>query len=755
MVPNTQPRQSDRRKKTTIVLLAVGITILFGIIFSQAAFNLTFLRPNTNQQAYIFVALSTVIFLLLLTLTFVLVRTLLKLYAERQSGVLGSKFRTRMVLGALLLSFGPVIFLFLFAYGLMNRSIDKWFSRPVEEVRQDTASVASMLSNYAAQNASAEAVSIATLPDTQRAFQTGNFGLLMTEFRRHDAALRGGFAFALVDNEHAEASYHAPDLWPVLQPIIVPSITGEHYVTRPVRINGRDYMMGTAKVGTLGRIVVAMPLPSDFSNVLQQIEASSQRYLELSAERKVFRRTYMGLLLFLTVLVLFAATWLALFMAKLVTRPVVALAEATQEISRGRFDYRVQIPAADELGQLVHSFNRMAEELEISRAQIESSSRSLTQANNALEQRRRHMETILESIPTGVLSLDANWRITHVNSALQRIFHFNGNASRMTPGVVLTDCFERDVVEDLDRMLRKSDRMGSVTNQMEMTGQQRRLHLAITVSSLHVDMKRLGYVLVFEDLTELLKAQKQAAWREVARRVAHEIKNPLTPIALCAERIKRHLERDKAPDSESLAVIHTCVDTIASAVETVRTLVNEFSALARFPAAQPKPSDINMIVESALAMFDGRLDRVQIKTCFGSNLPLVLADAEAVKRATANLVDNAAEAMQNSLVREIQVSTALLPTKDMVEIVIADTGHGVTQELKEKLFLPYFSTKRRGTGLGLTIVSRIVEEHHGSIRVEENEPVGARFIVELPVTTNTLSEEVGDPVRAQPTDDNA
>lgn len=741
-VTQNQPQsaQPQGHRKTTIVLLAVGVTVLFGIIFSQAAFNLTFLRPNTNEQAFIFAALSTLIFLLLLTLTFVLVRTLLKLYAERQSGKLGSKFRTRMVLGALLLSFGPVIFLFLFAYGLMNRSIDKWFSRPIEEVRQDTAAVADLLTSYAAKDARSEALSIASSPSAQRAFATGDYSSLMEEFRRHQATMEGGFAFAVLGDEQAEATYLAPDVWSVLRQRLLASTTppaGDR--PRPVEINGQDYIVGSATVPPRGKIIVALPLPANFSSTLQQVERSERRYIELSQERKLVRRTYMGLLLLLTVLVLFAATWFALFLAKLVTRPVEALANATQELSRGRLDYRVQVPATDELGQLVQSFNRMAEELETTRAQIEASSRSLADANAALEQRRQHMETILESIPTGVLSLDAEWRVTHTNTALVRMFRSNGGNQRIQARMALGAFFPADIVEDLERMLRKSDRMGTVVSQTEMSVQQGKLDLAITVSSLQVDRRRIGYVIVFEDLSDLLKAQKQAAWREVARRVAHEIKNPLTPIALSAERIKRHLERGSTPDDVSLAVIHTCADTIAGAVETVRTLVNEFSTLARFPAAQPKSSDINAIVESALSLFNGRLDGVNVTCTLGPDLPMVLADAEAVKRAIANLVDNAAEAMQNSLVREVHISTALLPAKDMVEIVVADTGQGVTSEVKEKLFLPYFSTKRRGTGLGLTIVSRIVEDHHGTIRVEENQPVGTRFIVELPVAGENVS----------------
>jgi len=248
-------------------------------------------------------------------------------------------------------------------------------------------------------------------------------------------------------------------------------------------------------------------------------------------------------------------------------------------------------------------------------------------------------------------------------------------------------------------------------------------------------------VIVFEDYSELLKAQREAAWREVARRVAHEIKNPLTPIALSAERIRKHLERGLIPDQTSLKVIHGCAETISEAVQTVRSLVDEFSSLARFPAAQPRPADINEIVEGTLAMFNGRLDGIRVEKQLDANLPLAMADPEAIKRALANLIDNAAEAMQDSRVREIHITTSLLDGRDGLEIVIADTGHGINREVKEKLFLPYFSTKKRGTGLGLAIVRRIIDDHHGSIRVEENKPAGAKFLVELPLATEMAASE--------------
>jgi len=729
---------SRRRRRTAIIALAVGIFLLFAIVSSQQAFDLTFLRPNTTEQTLIFAALSALIFLSLVALTFVLLRTLLKLFAERRSRVLGSHFRTKMVVGALALSFAPVIFLFLFAYGLMNRSIDKWFSRPIEEVRQDTETVGRMLATYASQNARSEAASFAASPDVERGFQSGNFAQVLAAFRRHEPALQGGFAIALVDGDQ-EAMYHVPATWPELQKAL-PLPDGPQRMPATFVLKNTQYMLGTAAVSERGWILVAMPLPPEFTRTMAQIESSEQRYLELARERKLVRRTYMGLLLLLTVLVLFAATWFALFLSKFVTGPVQALAEATEEISRGHLDYRVVIKAGDELGQLVQSFNRMAGEIEASRRQIVASSRELTDANVALEKRRREMEIILESIPTGVLSLDAERRVTHVNHAMTRIFHPETSSlgtPQFEPGASLQQLFPADVAQDLQHLLRRADRMGSTTSQMELNLPRQSLSVAVTAASLKSGGRRLGYVLVFEDLSDLLKAQKQAAWREVARRVAHEIKNPLTPIALSAERIRRHLGRGATPDPASLTIIQSCAQTIAGAVETVRTLVDEFSALARFPASQPQPSDINAIVESALAMFDGRLDGINVRTFLASDLPRVMADPEAIKRAVANLVDNAAEAMKDSLLREVEISTALLGTRDAVEIVVADTGHGVTRELKEKLFFPYFSTKERGTGLGLTIVSRIIEDHHGSIRVEENQPVGARFIVELPVAVET------------------
>lgn len=741
--------------------LAVGTFLLFAVAISQTAFNLKFIQPDSNTLGY--AALSGLIFLLLLAMTFVLLRNVLKLYGDRRLGVPGSKFRARMVLMVLLLSLLPVIAQFSFARLLLNRSIDKWFSHPVEEVRKDTQTIASLMVGYAGQNAQSEASSIAAAGEVRRSFVSGDFSGVTTEFRRHEATLQGGFTAALIDGE-LKASLNLPGSWP-LQNLKVPSHKNSVPGLAHLTLGKVEYILAAAPVGEHGLVLVGMPLPQEFSDAVRQLDESEQRYVELSRERKLLSRTYMSQLLLITMLVLFAAMWLAVFLAKLVTRPVEALGEAMQAVSRGELNYRVDVSATDELGDLVRSFNRMTTELESSRAQIESAGRELADANSALEGRRHYIETLVESIPTGVVSLEAEGTIRHANQAFVRMLS-SGQTDSAVPeslqsasiqGLMLSAILPEETMEEIAPLTRRAERMGTASAQMEISVSRRTLTVAVTVATLDYQGQRLGYVLVFEDLSDLLQAQKQAAWREVARRVAHEIKNPLTPIALSAERIRRQLERGLPLDPAAVAAIRSGSETISSSVETVRTLVNEFATVARFPTAQPLPSDTGQIIASALALFDGRLQGIRIRSAVAPLLPRILADPEAMKRALANLIDNAAEAMKDSLVREIHLSANLVPTRDAIEIVVADTGHGVSREAKEKLFLPYFSTKQRGTGLGLSIVSRIVEDHHGSIRVEENAPVGARFIIELPVAGEIpIASEAADvtalPLHAQHTD---
>jgi PAS domain S-box-containing protein len=346
-----------------------------------------------------------------------------------------------------------------------------------------------------------------------------------------------------------------------------------------------------------------------------------------------------------------------------------------------------------------------------------------------LEERGNTIEAILENIPTGVISFDPQGQITSVNKMAKRMFGRDDMGGVRT----LADLFTPEDTRDVARLFRRAARQGVASRQLELDFGKRRAFTSVTVSSVRARHGKIGSVLVLEDLSELVQAQKAAAWQEVAQRVAHEIKNPLTPIQLSTERIRRLLERAGALPADLLRVVSESAALVDREVATLKSLVDEFSAFARFPASQPLPSSLNDIVENALKIFDGRLNGIQIHRELSPNLPLALVDPEQMKRAVANLIDNAAEALERALRKDIWVRTAFDAEHEVAEITVADSGPGIGPEDKEKLFLPFFSTKQRGTGLGLAIVSRIVAEQKGIIRVEENQPTGTKFIIELPV----------------------
>ncbi len=355
-----------------------------------------------------------------------------------------------------------------------------------------------------------------------------------------------------------------------------------------------------------------------------------------------------------------------------------------------------------------------------------------------LDRRRRFTEAILESIPTGVLSVAADGSIQRVNRALGRIFP----AEQVERATRLEDLFTREDTAEIRYLMKRARRTGPSSRQLELRTAGRNLQLSVTVAAIE-EKATSGYVVVLEDTSELLRAQKAAAWHEVARRVAHEIKNPLTPIALSAERIGRQVDRLELAQPSS-GILRECAQTISKSVESVKTLVDEFARFARFPSAQPVRADLNAVVREALTVFEGRLEDVAIRTSYAPGLAPVNLDREQFIRAVVNLVDNAAEAMQDSLVKRLYIATQP-GVAETVELVVADSGSGVSADDKEKLFLPYFSTKNRGTGLGLAIVSHIVAEHRGHIRVEDNQPVGARFTIEIPALVEMESGEAARP----------
>ena len=759
-----------RQRKILTAVLGVCLLLLFLGLAALNAFRLSFLNPNTPGQIVLFTSISFIAFLLFVTALLLLMRNALKLYAEQRNSVLGARLRTRMLWGAVLLSLLPIGSMFGFSYLLMNRAVERWFSQPASQLRDESSRIAVDLSHYVAANARSEAEQLAS------SVATPNGGLvdgpqMQALMESHDLTLQGGFFLVfrgntLLASHHADAASAArlstwqpqdlplddetsgqPPSSPLKAqasgPLANMTLQAAHRNDGPIlSTGGADYICGSAWVKPDILIVAALPLPEGMTAHIAQLDRAGHQYWTLFRLRRQIRTTYMLLMLMITSLALFVTSWLALHLSKQVTRPVEALADAMSAIAQGNYDQRVEASATEELGDLVQSFNTMAEDLESSRRLVEKSTVQVFEANVELEARRSELETMLQTIPNGVVMLDTDRRIRVVNRAFSEMLDPGGQRTFL--GLLLDEALPSDVTDNVDRLLRRSHRMGTAASEMEMHAATGTLSIAVTVALLESIAAGVrtatGYVLVIENATELLQAQKQSAWKEVARRVAHEIKNPLTPISLSAEQIRRHTVRlgetlqHAGIESPSVATIHRCSEVISASVDSMRSLVDQFSSLAEFPSARPRPADLNTIVENTLALFAGRLERTNVVQSLQRNLPLVMADPEAIKRALSNLIDNAAEAMDKSLLREIHIETRRSEqSPGMLELVVADSGPGVTDEMRERLFLPYFSTKQRGSGLGLTIAAKIMADHQGSIRAENNTPTGARFILEIPL----------------------
>ncbi len=670
-----------------MLTLAVSLLIIFW------PFNPGNIKPVTPSQTLIFWEVLSVIFLLIVTLTWKLFREGVRLYDERHRNSIGSHIKTKLVVGAVALSVMPVCFLVLFGYGVMNRHMAAAFREPANGDLEAFKHVADLLNNEMSDETVAQAELLAAKPETRDALLGGGVpaGFLQTFGAGHE--LRSAAIFP--------PGAKAPIAW--WGPWAEKAAPG-------LSVSAQSPVMDGAR--TIGTVAIAANIPLNIAAEKEKIFNSWTQWTQLYEDWKGVRTSYTLLMALITVFVLFVAVWIALFVAKQISVPIGALLGAASEVSKGNLQHRVEVRASDELGDLVRAFNRMIEELDATSCE--------------LDRRRRFTEAILESIPTGVISIGADGSIKRVNRALSQIFP----AAQAARATRLEDLFSREDTAEIKYLMKRARRTGAAARQIELRLGNRNFHLAVTVSALEETLTS-GFVVVLEDTSELLRAQKSAAWHEVARRVAHEIKNPLTPIALSAERIMRYLDRVELPPATS-RVVNDCAAIIAKSVESVKTLVDEFSQFARFPAAQPVRSDWNQVVREAIGVFDGRLDGIAIRTSFEDNLPPVNIDPEQFQRVVVNLIDNAAEAMQDSLVKELHIATQH-GAAETVELVLADSGPGVSPDDKERLFLPYFSTKNRGTGLGLAIVNHIVAEHGGHIRVEDNEPAGARFIVEIPV----------------------
>jgi len=714
---------SPRNSRLFPVLGGVLLAILLAIVITLGSLRVPFDPPTWGDRIALF-AVNTFISTALLVFGLILARAIVRLWMERRAEQLGSRFKTKMVLGAMGVSLLPLVFLFFISYALMNRTLNRWFPQELEDANSQALALLSETNRleYSRLQTLAERA-VALVP----ASASDNLATAFASAARL-AANQGADGIWAIDSTGTVVPLADPFSLPV---VVDPTlkfqsalpIGAEIWVTRSA-----SFIAARAPLSS-GFLFVGRRLPTDFLARYNKVHTQTEAYSVENQRIREFKRQILLTLSLFTVLLLFTATWSALYLSKQVTIPIQALAEATGEIAAGHLDTQVHIRAQDELGILVRSFNKMTAQLSDSHRRIDEFTQSLQQAVQELDRRRTLIETVLENIPTGVMALDPNARITRMNRAAREIF---GESAREASELIALA--GKDATRDVQQLIRRSLRMGTASKEMEFRLRGRMVHAAVTVSALGGRRSSAGYLVVVNDLTELLRAQKAAAWQEVAQRIAHEIKNPLTPIQLSAERLLRFISRHNgdcgAP--ELVRLVSDCAALIGREVGTLEALVNEFSRFARFPVARLVPTDPNAIVLGALDVFKGRLDDVQIRTNLAEGVPQVRADSEMLRRVVVNLIDNAAEAMESSAVRNLVLSTRFHAGHDSVEITVADSGDGISPEDKDRLFLPHFSTKDRGTGLGLAIASRVIAEHHGIIRAEDNMPTGARFVIELP-----------------------
>ncbi len=721
--------------------------ILVGILLLLAALaSLVWLADRTARLSpdfltgFVLYALSATNFTMLLALGFFLARNVVKLVVERRRALPFARFRAKLV--ALLLGLTVVPALLVLAVGsqVVLTAVDRWFNAPMEEVLSSASRIASdyiderkgVVSDEAQRLAQTlakidlvndvEGVRAAIAPDVSQqriglvqVYRVSGPGTGVQSVLDVAApSVPTGATSAGGDRLALRAVTSPSGEWQ-LEP--VPGSDGGQLlrVAQPIRAaDGR----------LLGIVLASDFLTGEMADRARRMTKAYEDYTQLRVLKQPLAGVYLSFFVMLTLLILVGSTWMGLYLAKRITRPVQMLSAAAREIGAGRLEHRIEHQADDEFGNMVESFNAMAADLSSRQRRIERAAIDLEQRHQDVERRHRSVETILERIATGVVSIDGAGAIGRINSAAARLLGLGPSAIGRPVADVLGDDLTA-VAAVLDDAARAKTE--SVAQEVTITRDGRELNLAVAATRLHGASGFEGTVLVLDDVTPLIRAQKVAAWREVARRLAHEIKNPLTPIQLSAERLQRKLGE---ADSPHQALVRECTSTIIGEVESLKGLVDEFAQFARMPAPKAVPTAMNQVVTDALSLYAGLFTDVVIRQELGVAVPPVRLDPEQIKRVLINLVDNAVEAIEHH--GTITVETAYDAAHRIARVVVADDGPGIPAGDRDKLFLPYYSTKRRGSGLGLAIVRRIVAEHGGNVEVTDNVPRGTRFTIELP-----------------------
>ena len=726
-----------RRERYIIAFLICVISILtyLGIQALDLGIDLPF------SGSILVFALININVILLLLMLFLIVRNIVKLLFERRKDIMGAKLRTKLVLAFVTLTLLPTIVLFFASVQFISSSIDYWSSLQIEqslknslEVGQDhynriTSDILffgnkmSRVITYEGYMLQAKKEALARyVHEKQMEYSMSSVKIVLKNLETRTVSQ---------DNKIDLSPFEGADE-EILTNALERGTDDHHLLTSP---HG-DLVLGIVPIfsrtqtkAVVGLIVITKFVPRSFENRLKAIAMGLQEYQQLKMLKTPMKISNLIWLSIVTFLIVFSAIWFGFYLSKEITIPIKELAEGTNRIASGDYDFFIDLESKDEIGVLVNSFNKMTMDLKTSKNKLEETNRELIKSNVELEQRRHYMEFVLAHVAAGVISADVHGNILTINKSAESMLDTN---AKDIIGKCYKDVLEQDYVKIIRGFLEDSGllRKGFLKKQVRVSVKNKKFSLLVSINVLRDENgKFVGLVAVFEDLSDIEKAQRMAAWREVARRIAHEVKNPLTPIQLSAQRLrKRYGEKLHGEEGK---VFHECTEMIIRQVEELKGLVNEFSSFARMPAANPAPADISQIINEALSLYrEAHKDLVLIFND-SENIPIFNLDREQMKRAMINLLENGIEAMGGK--GEIFIGLSYDDILRIVRIEVADQGVGIPPEHKARLFEPYFSTKKHGTGLGLVMVKTIITDHNGFIRVQDNHPKGTKFIIELPV----------------------
>jgi two-component system nitrogen regulation sensor histidine kinase NtrY len=738
-------KNKDQKRRRREIIVIFFLLILIGLLFYFQTHVSRWGDQIPIANNILVISLIGLNIILLLLLVFLILRNVVKLIFERKKKVLGSKLRTKLVLAFIALSLVPTILLFFIATQFITSSIERWFSIQVEGSLQESLVVAQLYYQNTSNNALHYARQISQGLIRQGLMEKPN-QVVLYDFLKSKRTEYNLAAVEIISHQLGKPILvSGPNLpttsFPPLESKILQETFRGKEVTKIQSLGQGDLIRGLVPIFSpqnprevSGVLVVNYFLPQSLVSRITQISTAFEEYKQLRMLKDPIKFSYLITLSLVTLLIIFSATWFGLFLAKGITEPIQKLAEGTQKITKGNLDFQITKTAEDEIGTLVDSFNKMTQDLKASKNQVERAHAELSKSNIELEERRRYMEIVLRDVGAGVISIGADGRILTINRSAEKILgiHAVGVLGKVYSEVLQPEHLV--LAEELVWAVNQAENH-SITRQMKLNVRNETLTLLVKVAILRDEENRyLGMVVVLDDLTQLQKAQRAAAWREVARRIAHEIKNPLTPIQLSAQRLRKRYLNQFAQDG---AVFDECTQTIITQVEELKNLVNEFSSFARMPAAKPAPNNLNEILHEAMVLYEEGHKNIRFQFNPDDRIPIFNLDKEQIKRVMVNLLENAVAAVGELSGEprdgQITVETRLDPFMNLALVEVADNGCGVSPQDKPLLFEPYFSTKASGTGLGLAIVNTIISDHDGYIRVKDNVPRGARFIIEIPI----------------------